>query len=70
MGGFIVLSVMVLILASTGAILLSLGVTAVYVAKTFEQATGRPLFVIQEQLNVNHEAPEETRDGPYEATLR
>jgi dolichol-phosphate mannosyltransferase len=44
-------SVVVLILSSTGIILMSLGVTAIYVGKTFEQAKDRPLYVVAERLN-------------------
>lgn len=39
-------SVAVLILLMSGAILVALGVTALYVGKIFEQVKGRPLFVV------------------------
>lgn len=44
-------SLAVLILASTGVILMSLGITGIYVGKTFEQAKGRPLYVIKDRVN-------------------
>lgn len=44
-------SIAVLILISTGMILGSLGIVGLYLGKTFEQAKGRPLFVVAERLN-------------------
>ncbi len=44
-------SVIVVILTSTGVILMSLGVLGIYLGKTFEQAKGRPLYVVSERLN-------------------
>jgi len=44
-------SVVVLILTSTGIILMSLGVTGVYIGKTFEQSKNRPLYVVSERVN-------------------
>jgi glycosyltransferase involved in cell wall biosynthesis len=52
-------SVFVLILASTGAILMSLGVIGVYIGKIFEQTKNRPLFLVRERLNFLDEAPAE-----------
>jgi len=42
-------SLAVLILLSTGMILSSLGIVGLYLGKTFEQAKGRPLFIISER---------------------
>lgn len=44
-------SVAVLILLSTGMILLSLGAIGLYLGKTFEQAKGRPLYIIESTIN-------------------
>lgn len=44
-------SVMVLMLLSTGVILLCLGVVGVYLGKVFEQTKFRPLYLVQERLN-------------------
>ncbi len=43
-------SVMVAILTSTSLILLSLGIVGIYIGKIFDQAKGRPLFLIQEEI--------------------
>ncbi len=44
-------SVMVAISTSTSLILLSLGVVGIYIGKIFEQAKGRPLFIVKESVN-------------------
>jgi dolichol-phosphate mannosyltransferase len=43
-------SLAVLILFMSGAILVALGVTGLYVGKTFEQAKQRPVYVVQERV--------------------
>lgn len=43
-------TVVVLILFSTGVILMSLGVTGLYIGKVFDQGKSRPLYVLDEQL--------------------
>ena len=43
-------SLAVLILISTGFVLTSLGVTALYVGKVFEQTKERPLYVVDERI--------------------
>lgn len=45
-------SVIVTILLSTSAILLSLGVNGIYIGKNFDQSKGRPLFVVDEKINI------------------
>lgn len=45
-------SIIVTILFSTGLILLSIGITGIYIGKTFEQAKNRPIFIIDKQLNI------------------
>jgi len=44
-------SLAVLILLSTGFVLTSLGITALYVGKVFEQAKDRPLYVVDERID-------------------
>ncbi len=44
-------SVFVLILFSTGLILISIGITGVYIGKIFDQAKGRPLYIIEQTCN-------------------
>ncbi len=44
-------SLMVLVLFSTGLILMSLGILGIYLGKTFDQVKARPLFLIDERLN-------------------
>jgi dolichol-phosphate mannosyltransferase len=41
-------SVIVILLASTGCILLTLGIVGIYIGSIFEQVRGRPLFLIDE----------------------
>lgn len=50
-------SVAVLILSSTGILMFSLGITGIYIARIFEQTKGRPLFVVQETVNVAEPEP-------------
>jgi polyisoprenyl-phosphate glycosyltransferase len=45
-------SLVVLILGSTGTILVSLGVLGLYIGKIFDQTKGRPLFVVERTLNL------------------
>jgi glycosyltransferase involved in cell wall biosynthesis len=44
-------SLIVLILLSTGIILISIGIVGLYVGKTFEQSKNRPLYIIDKTLN-------------------
>ncbi|MDD7885176.1 glycosyltransferase family 2 protein [Flavivirga sp. 57AJ16] len=46
-------SIIVTILFSTGLILLSVGVMGLYIGKIFEQSKNRPLYIIDEEINVN-----------------
>jgi dolichol-phosphate mannosyltransferase len=43
-------SLAVLVLLSTGSILVSLGVTGLYLGKVFEQVKGRPLYIVDERV--------------------
>jgi len=45
-------SVMVSILLGTGMILISIGITGIYIGKIFEQAKGRPLFIVDKSINL------------------
>ena len=56
-------STIVIILISTGFILMALGITGIYIGKIFEQVKGRPLFVIDQKLNFNTHTHES--DGPW-----
>lgn len=49
-------SIIVTILFSTGLILLSIGVMGLYIGKIFEQSKNRPLYVIEEEININETA--------------
>jgi glycosyltransferase involved in cell wall biosynthesis len=44
-------SMMVLMLLSTGLILMSIGVAGIYIGKIFEQVKGRPLYFIDQKIN-------------------
>jgi dolichol-phosphate mannosyltransferase len=44
-------SLVVLILASTGSLLLSVGVLGLYIGKIFDQVRARPLYLIERTLN-------------------
>ncbi len=46
-------SIIVTILFSTGLILMGLGVVGLYVGKIFEQTKERPLFIVDQKLNLN-----------------
>ena len=46
-------SIIVLILFSTGLILISLGIVGIYIGKIFEQTKGRPLYLIDKKINFN-----------------
>jgi len=46
-------SIIVTILFSTGLILLSIGVMGLYIGKIFEQSKNRPLYIIDEEINLN-----------------
>lgn len=54
-------STMVMLLGSTGVILLAVGVAGIYIGNIFDQVRRRPLFLIQE--TVNHPNPEEAPDS-------
>ncbi len=45
-------SLIVAILFSTGLILMSIGITGIYIGKIFEQTKQRPLFIIDKKLNL------------------
>ena len=45
-------STTVLIIFSTGLILISLGIIGVYIGKIFEQTKGRPLYLIDKKINM------------------
>ena len=45
-------SMMVLLLLSTGLILISIGVAGIYIGKIFEQVKDRPLYFIDEKINI------------------
>jgi len=44
-------SLMVMLLLSTGIILISIGITGIYIGNIFQQVKGRPLYFIDEKLN-------------------
>jgi polyisoprenyl-phosphate glycosyltransferase len=44
-------SLMIVILLSTGLILISIGVMGIYVGKIFEQSKGRPLYIVDKKIN-------------------
>ena len=46
-------STVVLITFSTGLILMSLGIVGIYIGKIFEQTKDRPLYLIDETINLN-----------------
>ena len=46
-------SIIVTILFSTGLILMGLGIVGLYVGKIFEQTKDRPLFIVDEKVNLN-----------------
>ncbi len=46
-------SIIITILFSTGLILLSIGITGIYIGKTYEQTKERPIFIIDKEVNIN-----------------
>lgn len=46
-------SLFVLILFSTGLILISIGIAGIYIGKTFEQSKNKPLYIIDKKINTN-----------------
>lgn len=46
-------SLIVAILFSTGLILMSIGVTGIYIGKIFEQTKERPLFIVDKKINLD-----------------
>jgi dolichol-phosphate mannosyltransferase len=46
-------SLIIALLFSTGLILMSIGVAGIYIGKIFEQIKNRPLFIIEEELNLH-----------------
>ncbi len=44
-------SLIVAILFSTGLILMSIGITGIYIGKIFDQTKGRPLYIIDKKIN-------------------
>ena len=46
-------SMVVLIIFSTGLILMSLGIIGIYIGKVFEQTKERPLYLIDKTINLN-----------------
>ena len=48
-------SIVVLIIFSTGLILTSTGVLGLYIGRIFDQVKGRPLYIIEEKVNFNHD---------------
>ena len=45
-------SIIVTILFSTGLILMSMGIMGIYIGKTFEQTKNKPLYIIEEEINI------------------
>jgi glycosyltransferase involved in cell wall biosynthesis len=45
-------SLMEMLLASTGLILMSLGITGIYIGKIFDQVKGRPLYLVEKRVNM------------------
>ncbi len=45
-------SLFVAILFSTGLILMSIGIAGIYIGKIFEQTKARPLYIIEEKINI------------------
>ncbi len=62
-------SLMVLILFTTGIILVSIGILGIYIGKILEQAKGRPLYIIDETLNCEEEKCEEEKNESREYLL-
>ncbi len=47
-------SIVVLIIFCTGLILMSLGIVGIYIGKIFDQTKNRPLYLIDETINLNN----------------
>jgi dolichol-phosphate mannosyltransferase len=45
-------SIFVAIIFSTGLILMSIGITGIYIGKIFEQTKNRPLFIVDKKINL------------------
>jgi dolichol-phosphate mannosyltransferase len=54
---------MVLMLLSTGVVLLCLGVVGIYLGKIFEQTKLRPLYLVHERINFGES--EDTRGAAH-----
>ena len=64
-------SLAVLLLLLGGFIILSLGVTGLYVGKIFGQVKGRPLYVVDDELNYERRLePEHTEDAQVPSPLK
>ncbi len=48
-------SLIIALLFSTGLILMSIGVAGIYIGKIFEQVKNRPLFIIEEEINLHEQ---------------
>lgn len=48
-------SVIISILFSTGLILMSIGIVGIYIGKIFEQVKDRPLYIIEDELNIDRD---------------
>ena len=48
-------SIAILIIFSTGLILISLGIVGIYIGKIFEQTKNRPLYIIEETVNMKED---------------
>ncbi len=48
----VIVSIVVAILFSTGLILASIGIAGIYIGKIFSQSKRRPLFIIDEKINI------------------
>lgn len=57
-------STMVLLLASTGLILLAIGIAGIYIGNIFDQVRGRPLFLVQETINLAPPAKQPAAGAP------
>lgn len=62
--GFPTLVISVMFFA--GVQLLSLGIIGEYLGRMYEEVKGRPLFLISEELGIEHDAPPRNASGPGE----
>jgi dolichol-phosphate mannosyltransferase len=46
-------SLFVLVLFSTGVVLISVGIAGIYIGKIFEQSKGRPLYIVEKTVNMD-----------------